>query len=93
MLDQQRRALAKQQASLQEEAVRVETAGKNITQQCAQREQALQAQEKALQEQVAQLNAARQKLEAEQAQARQALEREKAESEARGSAPRRRRRR
>jgi len=50
MLDQQRQALAKQQAALQEETKRLDLAGKNQAQETARREQALQAQEKAQKE-------------------------------------------
>ena len=59
MLDQQRRALAKQQATLLEEAARAEAAGKKFAEESAQREEVLVAQEKAQKEQGVQLAAAR----------------------------------
>ena len=65
MIEQQRQAVAKQHAALQEEAKRLDLAGKNLVQESARREQTQK-------DESARLAAAGQKLESEQALARQA---------------------
>jgi len=87
MLEQRTGRLAKQQASLQDEAApRLDAAGKSLAQEEAQREQVFQARRRHTWSRSPLLNAARQKLTREDAARRYRLRRQGRRRTARGAA-------